>query len=483
MGVVRARRFVGERDNSPGASGAGGAEGMDQGRRSFVNWRRTVAAIVAALAFGDAATAQTDAQVALAMGNSFYANNATYTDSTLYAWPTDTPAHQGLNASVLAEGSATLANVNRSASFLVVRGGKLVHESYFHNALPSQAKNIHSASKSILSTLVGIAIDEGHLALDTRLGEVLPHSMSAAKANITVENLLTMTSGIEWEEDVTEYGLDSNFVQSILNLPQAAAPGTTFNYSTGGAHLLGAVLAEATGQSLHQFGKTRLFQPLGIDVERWGRDNQGYFSGGFNFFLTPREMAAFGQLILDDGVANGQQIVPADWIAAATSAQGEVDYYGYMWWNDVNLAGHRGFRAWGWGKQFIYVFPTLEMVVAITHDTNGNVADTDLNNFVRNYVIGAVVGPPAPELPGDFNFDGRVDAVDYSVWRNGLGTNYDASDYDVWKQNYGRTATGSGGIALVPEPTGMVLILAGTVVLGLSSRSGRRRAACSALFP
>jgi CubicO group peptidase (beta-lactamase class C family) len=340
--------------------------------------------------------------------------------------------------------------------------------------LASHAKNIHSASKSILSTIAGIAIEEGYLALDTPIGTVLPHSMPATKANITVEHLLSMTSGIAWEEDATEHGLDSNFVQAILNLPQAAAPGTVFNYSSGDAYLLGAVLATATRQSLHQYGFSRLFQPLGIDVERWGRDNNGYFSGGFNFFLTPREMAAFGQLILDDGAANSRQIVPADWIALATSTQIPNQNFGWMWWNDVELGGHRGFRAWGWGKQFIYVFPTLEMVIAISHDTSGGVVDTDLNDFVRDYVVGAVVGPHATPLQGDFNLDGRVDALDYTAWRNGYPAIYQAQHLSQWKQNYGGTASGSGGATPIPEPAtwGAVVLVGGF----LATYRRRRRA-------
>jgi len=432
-----------------------------------------------------AAMAQTDDQVALSMGNAFYSNNNTYTDASVHAWQTATPASQNMNAATLNAGANHLASQSKSASLLVARGSRLIHESYFHNTTAASAKNIHSASKSILATLTGVAIHEDRLTLDTRLGDVLPHSMPADKQGITVAHLLGMRSGIQWEEDDTEYGLSGNFVQSILNLPQAHAPGTTFNYSTGDAYLMGAVLAHATGMSLHQYAKTRLFDPLGINVERWGRDAQGYFTGGHNFYITPREMARFGQLILDRGAHNGEQLVPPAWIDAMTSPHGSPNYYGYYWWLDANLAGHGGFRAWGWGKQFIYVFPNDDLVVVLTHDTKGNVADTDLNQFVRDYVLAAITGPPvSPHLPGDFNRDGQVDAGDYVRWRNGLGAEYTVTDYDTWRDNYGRTAGDSAAHApSTPEPATWLLLTSAIMMLSPRPRRlpGRLRLSASSI--
>jgi CubicO group peptidase (beta-lactamase class C family) len=408
------------------------------------------------------ASAQTDDEIAIDL-TEFYTDNYTYTDPQVYSWPTGTPASQGLNESLLANGSQSLSNISKSASFLVVRGNRLVHESYFHGATAASAKNIHSASKSILSALTGIAIDEGLLSLDTKIADVLPHSMSASHDDITVQNLLTMNSGLDWFEDNTEYDLDDNYVQEILDLPLAHTPGTYFNYSTCDAHLMGAVLAEASGMSLHQYGKSRLFDPLGIDVERWGRDQQGYFSGGANFYITPREMAAFGQLYLD----GGRDIVPEEWVLESTESQTPPDDYGSFWWLDVDLNGYEGYRAWGWGKQFIYVFPALEMVVAITHDTQGYVSDTSLNDFVRDYVIGAL-----DLAPGDYNGDTLVDEQDFLFWRQSYGTSVspagagadgngdglvNAADYSFWRDSLIGGPPGSGSSVPVPEPTTAVL--------------------------
>lgn len=429
--------------------------------------------------FATAAFAQTDEEVAINL-TEFYTNNYTYTDSQVYTWPTATPASQGLSASQLASADNRLNQLdnqsNDAASLLVVRGGKLVHETYFHGTQPDDANNIHSASKSILSALTGIAIDEGLLALDTKIGDVLPQSMSSSVQNITVQNLLTMKSGLDWNEDNTEYDLDDNYVQEILDLGLDHSPGTHYNYSTGDAHLMGAVLAEASGMSVHQYGKSRLFDPLGIDVEKWGRDEQGYFSGGCNFYITPREMAAFGQLYLD----GGHGIVPEEWIEESTDVQVPQVHpgydYGYFWWTNENLDGYEGYRAWGWGKQFIYVFPSLDMVVVMTHDTQGNVDDDDRNNFVENYVISAVTGAAVLPVDGDYDGNGYVDDADYAMWRQAFGDavspwgsgadgNWDgvvdAIDYALWRDNFGNgTPPGAGaGSATIPEPATASLAL------------------------
>jgi CubicO group peptidase (beta-lactamase class C family) len=424
------------------------------------------AALAAMLGYSKISCAQTDSQVAINLGSYFYAEDKTYTDSSVLGWPTAMPAATGMNGERLTSGAGVLAADSNSASFLVVRGGKLVHESYFNGGQAAHSKNVHSVSKSFLSALTGIAIDRGIVSLNTRLGDVLSNPMSPEKANITVGNLLTMKSGLQWMENKTAFELPgANFTQEILDLPLTSTPGTTFNYSDGDAHLLAAVLTQASGMSLHQFAKNELFAPLGIDVEGWGRDRQGVFSGYDNLFVTPRELAAFGQLYLAGGRApDGTQLVPASWVTQSTSSQSSPSYYGYYWLN-----GYRGYRAWGYGQQFIYTHPSLDLVTVITYDTANKVSDGDLNHFVRDYVIGAVTGPAT--LAGDFNHDGRVDAADYIVWRNGLGSSYSQLQYNEWRNNFGATLLGaSAGAAALPEPRTAMLWVLGAVLL-----SARRR--------
>src|SRR5262245_30147554 len=247
-----------------------------------------VVAVALAIALGcvEMSRAQTDSQVAINLGSYFYAEDKTYTDSLVLPWPTVVPATMGMNGALLTSGAGVLAADSNSASFLVLRGGKLLHESYFNGGQAAHAKNVHSVSKSFLSALAGIAIDRGIVSLSTRLGDVLSNAMSPEKANITVGNLLTMKSGLQWKDGTTAFEVPGgNFPQEILDLPLTSTPGTKFNYSDGDAHLLSAVLTKASGMSLHQFAKNNLLAPLGIDVERWGRDQQGVFSGYDNLFL------------------------------------------------------------------------------------------------------------------------------------------------------------------------------------------------------
>jgi CubicO group peptidase (beta-lactamase class C family) len=428
--------------------------------------------LVSAAAPGLAQSPTAD-EVAINLRNSFYASSRAYTDPAVQDWPVSSPAAQNLDLGVL---DRAVLGAN-GASFLVARSGKLVHEQYFGGATAATALNNHSASKSMLSTLVGIGIDEGLLSLDTTIGSVLPQTMTAPHASITVEDLLTMTSGLAWEEDVTEYTLGPNFVQGILDQPLAATPGTRFNYSTGDAHLLGAVLAEASGESLYDFARTRLFEPLAIDVEAWGRHSDGYFTGGHSFFITPREMAALGQLMLDEGQHDGQQIVSSEWIDRATSSHRSPSYFGYQWWLDVHLDGHDGYRAWGFAGQMIYVFPEDELVVVLTHDTSSGGEDIDLNDWVESNVIAAILGPPVEGgLGGDFDGDGVVNLADYTVWRNHLGATtesalndngnglngVDTGDYALWKEKFGQTQRATSVLSegeAVPEPTSVVFLL------------------------
>ena len=156
------------------------------------------AALAATISCAKMSRAQTDSQVAINLGSYFYAEDNTYTDSSVLAWPAAMPAAMGMNGALLTSGAGVLAADSNSASFLVIRGGKLLHESYFNGGQAAHAKNVHSVSKSFLSALTGIAIDRGIVSLNTRLGDVLSNTMSPEKANITVGDLLTMKSGLKW---------------------------------------------------------------------------------------------------------------------------------------------------------------------------------------------------------------------------------------------------------------------------------------------
>lgn len=331
---------------------------------------------------------------------SFYEDNPTYVsrarDDGFFR--TATPASQHLDNAMLAQAAHVLSEQKSALSLLIIRNGYLVMERYFNGSHVTHSNNIHSASKSILSALIGIALDRGILkSLDQPLSELLPrHRMKdAATANIKLRHLLSMTSGLDWEEDSTEYTIEkkSDWVQAILDLPLKNAPGTKFNYCTGNTHLLSAILTEASGQATPEFAKEHLFRPLGVTFQHWGKDPQGIASGGYNVYMTPRALARFALMVHSHGKSAGTQIVPADWLANSLKPADppeDIDYrYGYLYWLP-NVAGRSVAKMWGFGGQLAYVLPDDDMIVVMTHDTSHEYPEPDGDEFLRTYILPAI---------------------------------------------------------------------------------------------
>jgi CubicO group peptidase (beta-lactamase class C family) len=256
---------------------------------------------------------------------------------------------------------------------------------YYHGSAKNQSNNVHSASKSIWGAAIGIAINQGRIpSADATIVSTLPSRyvavMSPKTPAIKVRDLITMTSGIRWEEDITEDQIQQapDWIAATLGLPRASSPGTLFNYSTGNTQLSSAVLTSATRMTACEFIHQNLLAPLGIVVEHWGRDPQGYFSGGYNFYVTPRELAKFGLLYLHDGRWNGRQLVPAAWVEASMTNQvnaGAPYSYGYNFWLR-DIAGHHVAIAWGFGGQMIYLIKDLDLVVVMTTNTRDFTQDS-----------------------------------------------------------------------------------------------------------
>jgi CubicO group peptidase (beta-lactamase class C family) len=333
--------------------------------------------------------------------NQFYEANPTYTDPVddSASWTTSTPAAEGLDAALLEQASTTLGNAAYTWSFLVIRNDKLVFERYYHGSARNRSNNVHSASKSIWAAAIGVAIERGLIAgPDATIASILPGNyvamMSQVKKTITVRDLLTMTSGIDWTEDTTEAEIQTapDWIAAILSLPMADTPGATFNYSTGDAHLNSAVLTTAAHTTACEFIHANLLAPMGIVAEHWGRDPQGYFSGGYNLYLTPRELAKFGLLYLHGGNWNGRQLVPSAWVTASMTAQvdaGAPYSYGHDFWLR-RLAGHDVAMAWGFGGQMIYIVKDLDMVVVMTTNTHDFNQDSfDGTTVMQNDVLPA----------------------------------------------------------------------------------------------
>ncbi len=316
----------------------------------------------------------------------------------------------------LASARAAAAGLPRLRSLLVQWRGELILERYYHGARATRTRNIKSASKSVISALVGIAIHRGYIeSVDTPIAEYFPELTRAdadpRKRTITIEDLLTMRSGLE-STSGRNYGPwthSRDWVRYILNRPMVADPGEWMDYSTGSTHLLSAILTKATGRSTWEFAREALAEPLGFHLARWPRDPQGIYFGGNDMELTSRQLLAFGVLYLNRGRIGDRQVVPAEWIEASWIRRGRSRWsgqrYGYGWWIR-DLAGHRANFAWGYGGQYAFVIPELDLVIAVTSSIASGSARRDhqrrLRDLIERFIIHPIAAaktPPVSRLP------------------------------------------------------------------------------------
>lgn len=306
---------------------------------------------------------------------------------------------------LLAPAIQAAAQLPRLHSFLVSQRGELVIERYYHGIRPTRPANIKSVAKSVISALVGIAIERDLLDGVTQpIASFFPEAFraeaDAPKRRITIEDLLTMRSGLE-STSSRNYGAwvrSSHWVRYALAQPLLSPPGTEMDYSTGNTHLLSAILTRASKQTTRQFAQQVLARPLGFTLPEWPRDPQGIYFGGNDMLMTPRQMLAFGEMYRNHGMVNGTRVVPAAWIDASFVPRGRSGWsdqqYGYGWWlRDV--AGHRVSYAWGYGGQFIFVAPDLDLVVVTTSATATDDERRDHRRSVQEMVEQLVIAPIA----------------------------------------------------------------------------------------
>lgn len=318
-------------------------------------------------------------------------------------WRRADPADEGLDPVRLARGVERLGRLRGARSLLVVRNGRVVaDESFAGSGLNRRPHDVKSASKSLLSALVGIALERDDLpGLEVPVAELLPtygRGLAGAKRRITLAHLLSMSTGLA-STSGEHYGAwvaAGDWTAAALDRPLAAAPGEEFIYSTGNTHLLSAVLTEATGRSTLEFAREVLFEPIGIEVASWQRSPEGFYFGGNNLRMSPRDLARFGQLFLQQGRWDGRQVVPADWVERSTRrhAVGWPDRYGaygYLWWLPDDPWG--SFAAIGYGGQFLYVVPELRMLAVMTSTVASKGAAWDRQAFeiFRDDVFGAAL--------------------------------------------------------------------------------------------
>ncbi|MGY5865154.1 MAG: serine hydrolase [Candidatus Thorarchaeota archaeon] len=337
-------------------------------------------------------------------------------------WPTDgwitsSPEEQGMDSGLLNELMDKMDEHNIAIdSLLIARHGYLVYEKYPRQYTNETLHAIHSCTKSYTSALLSIAIEQGYInGTDDRMVDLLPGrtfaNLDSRKEAITLEHLLTMTSGLEWDEWTNPYNspenshyqmwFASNQIQYIIDQPMIADPGDVWTYNSGNSHVLGAIISEATNRTLVDFAVENLFTPLGIEESdiHYTPDNQGYYLASGGASMIPRDMLKFAYLYLNNGTWDGEQIVPADWVQL--SSETLVDFnsfsgYSYQWWTYpteiVNV-----YAAQGYLGQYIFVVPELDMVVVFTSSitpSESTIHPTLLFDYIVPSVIGIVGSQP-----------------------------------------------------------------------------------------
>jgi CubicO group peptidase (beta-lactamase class C family) len=325
-------------------------------------------------------------------------------------WVESPPADVGLDATALAAASAEAATMPRFRSLLVARHGRLALERYFGGADATTLFDVRSVTKSVVSALTGIALrDQALPSIDAPVAGYLspPYVLDDVSRGITVRQLLTMTSGFQWNEDnVAEYNswiLSGDRVQYLLDRPHASPPGAQFTYNSAAVHTLGVVLQRAAANPLPQYARDRLFAPLGIDAVAWEVLDRGTVNGGSGIQLRGRDLLKLGQLYLQRGWSGGRSVVPESWVDETARPQfgWRNDYgaqksvtYGMLWW--VSDASPASFFAWGYGGQFVYVVPGRDLVVvattnwrSLTETTPAIIAQDVLGVIVRDVVSAA----------------------------------------------------------------------------------------------
>jgi CubicO group peptidase (beta-lactamase class C family) len=307
------------------------------------------------------------------------------------SWTVSSPQAEGMDPEPLAAMEQALENYPQADfhSLLVVRNGAIVAEKYGQGYNQDSQHMLYSCTKSVISALVGIAIEEGYIkGVDQPVSGFFPEALlensDTRKRGLTLEHLLTMRAGLEWDEGNPAYRSLYNtrdWVAFMLAKPLETEPGSAYNYCSGCTHVLSGVLHKATGMPTQEYAETRLFAPLGIQDYRWETDAVGNAIGGWGLELTTRDMAKFGLLFLNGGVWEGQQVVPASWVEQSTGPGLPSDgnwLYAYQWW--VNPT-EQMYAAQGLHGQKIYVLPAEQMVVVVTSgaDDRGLVSSLVLN--------------------------------------------------------------------------------------------------------
>jgi len=353
-------------------------------------------------------------------------------------WKSSAPEKQGMDFAKLSIAGEFVENRLPDAySLLVVKNGHLVFEKYFYLVgSPDRRAVVHSVTKSVISVLIGIALDKGYLnSVDQKLIEFFPgyftDELDPRKKEISLKHLLTMSAGFKWNDwapVLWEWYSSPDWVQFTIQLPQENNPGDVFEYNTSISHLLSVILSKSTNTSTLEFADQNLFKPLGIQKGFWQQDPQGFYNGGSGLSLSARDLAKIGFLYLNNGFWNGQSIVSEYWVKESTQQwmyafnRYGPHGYGYQWWvNKVD--GCASYKAWGRRGQFIVVVPKLDIVIVVTSNISNNFTPTSIHySPLFELVASAVKRERPPKNP--------LKAVELPPEVKAFITNYNQAIFD-----------------------------------------------------
>jgi len=297
-------------------------------------------------------------------------------------WQTSSPEDQGMDSAALAK-LVAFGATRSFDSLLIARHGRIALDTYYAPYTSDIPHAINSSTKAVIGTLIAILHKEGLLdRLDHPMLDFFPNRLFAnldeRKRAITVQHLLNMTSGLDWDEgaeggpeqSLIELGRSPNWTQFILDRPMAHAPGEVFYYNSGGTDLLSAIISKLTGRRAVEYANAKLFGPLGIAPPFWRRDPQGLSMGAGGLALRPHDMAKIGYLYLRGGEWDGRQLLPPKWIDAVSHATIDMHLradpslrYANLFWA---IPEKHVYMAVGYHCQLIMVFPDSDIVAVVT---------------------------------------------------------------------------------------------------------------------
>ena len=333
-------------------------------------------------------------------------------------WAAANAGDEGLNVSLLESMMSFIHNAGQDEylrNILIIRNNRLVFEEYFQGVQKNSLSHLQSATKSVVSAIFGIAVANGSVgSVGDALFDYFPeyqHLNNPDKAGVTLQHVLSMTPGFDWNEISTPVNGEendnvaghrsNNFIEYLLKKDIVTDPGTAWYYNSGCPMLLAGIVRNQAGIHIDEFAAQYLFGPMGIQSLRWEYQSDGLPLATGGLWMRARDSAKFGQLFLDGGTWDGQQLIPESWVTASWtgySPQDPGEEYGYLWWMREQ-EGHRFWFASGYGGQLIVMVPDEEIVLVINADYSSDPNETGRRtantwNLLRQYLLRSIQDNP-----------------------------------------------------------------------------------------